>query len=89
MPRMQRLDTTFRTTMAYNVRVLGGRLCSHDTVRPAAGGRGAWFRGTLAALKRKIFVDILARRKYDSWHRIHMIIYTKGIRSKNGELPLW
>jgi hypothetical protein len=42
MPRMQRLDTTFRTAMAFTLRVLGGRLCSR--VRP--GGR--WFRGTFS-----------------------------------------
>ena len=33
--RMQRLEVTFRTTMAFTLRVLGGRLCSR--VRP--GGR--------------------------------------------------
>jgi hypothetical protein len=37
---MQRPDTTFRTTMAFTVRVLGGRLCSH--VRP--GGHSAGVR---------------------------------------------
>ena len=36
----------------------------------ACAARGASCRGTLAALKKKIFVDIGARRMYDSWYRI-------------------
>ena len=48
--------TPLRTTMAFTLRVLGGRLCSR--VRP--GGLCAGVR--LAALKREIFVDIGARR---------------------------
>jgi hypothetical protein len=38
--RMQRLEVTFRTTMAFTLRVLGGRLCSR--VRP--GGHRAGVR---------------------------------------------
>jgi hypothetical protein len=62
--RMQRLDTTpyhhgFYLASAGRSLVL------------ACAARGALCAGVrLAALKREMFVDIGARRMYDSWHRI-------------------
>ena len=64
MPRMQRLDTTFRTTMASTCASAGRLRVLACAARGHAGTR------TLAALKKKFFVDIGARRMYDSWHRI-------------------
>ena len=71
--RMQRLEATFRTTMAFTLRVLGGRLCSR--VRP--GGRLC--RGTFSRTEERsssisvLVVCMIAGIVYDYRYQGHTI----------------